>query len=94
MTFTFTRPTVALLLVYILGQRTASMLETKYIFMFLVLCQFNFSLALVERNIRISGEQFILTKTNEPIVMIGPNVVVKGNPLYHLFIYQTVAILF
>ena len=49
-------------------------------------------MALVERNIRISGEQFILTKTNEPIVMIGPNVVVKGNPLYHLFIYQTVAI--
>ena len=68
------------------------MFEAKYIFIFLVLCQFNFSLALVERNIRISGEQFILTKTNEPIVMIGPNVVVKGNPVYRLFIYQAVAI--
>ena len=64
------------------------MFEPKYNFIFLVLCQFNFSLALVERNIRISGEQFILTKTNEPIVMIGPNVVVKGNPLYQLIIYE------
>ena len=64
------------------------MFEARLIFVLLVLSQFNISLALVERNIRISGEQFILTKTNEPIVMIGPNVVVKGNPLYHLIIYE------
>jgi hypothetical protein len=90
MTFTFTRPTR----VTYWAKATAIMFEAKYMFIVLILCQFNFSLALVERNIRISGEQFILTKTNEPIVMIGPNVVVKGNPLYNLFIYATVAILF
>ena len=66
------------------------MFETRSMFVLLVLVQVNLSLALVERNIRISGEQFILSKTNEPIVMIGPNVVVKGNPLNHLLIYETV----
>lgn len=32
------------------------------------------------RNVRISGEQFVLAATNEPIVLGGPNVVVKGPP--------------
>ena len=34
----------------------------------------------VPRNIQISGQQFILSRSNEPIVMVGPNVVVKGPP--------------
>ena len=38
------------------------------------------SLALSQRNIQINGQQFILSKTGEPIVMVGPNVVVKGPP--------------
>jgi len=32
------------------------------------------------RRVRISNQEFVLVATNEPIVMIGPNVVVKGPP--------------
>jgi hypothetical protein len=32
------------------------------------------------RKIRIEGQRFIVAATGEPIVMIGPNVVVKGFP--------------
>ncbi len=32
------------------------------------------------RNVRISGRQFVLSATNETLVMAGPNVVVKGPP--------------
>ena len=32
------------------------------------------------RNIKIDGQQFIDAHTNEPIVLGGPNVVVKGPP--------------
>jgi len=34
----------------------------------------------VIRNVRIQGAQFVLTATNAPIVLGGPNVVVKGPP--------------
>jgi len=32
------------------------------------------------RNVIIKGQQFVLSATNEPIVLVGPNVVVKGPP--------------
>ena len=32
------------------------------------------------RNVRVSGKQFVLTATNKPIILNGPNVVVKGPP--------------
>ena len=59
-----------------------SQVSLKTIFSFLLILAFNLksSLSLVDRNIRIDGEQFIETKTNMPIVMVGPNVVVKGPP--------------
>ena len=34
----------------------------------------------VQRRVRVSGRQFVLAATGEPIVMSGPNVVVKGPP--------------
>jgi len=34
----------------------------------------------VPRNVRVRGADFILTSTGQPIVMAGPNVVVKGPP--------------
>jgi hypothetical protein len=36
--------------------------------------------AAVPRNVFISNQQFMLRKTGKPIVMSGPNVVVKGPP--------------
>uniref|UniRef100_A0A7S0AU02 Glycoside hydrolase family 5 domain-containing protein n=1 Tax=Pyrodinium bahamense TaxID=73915 RepID=A0A7S0AU02_9DINO len=36
--------------------------------------------AALRRNVRIDGQQFVLTETNQPIVLSGPNVVVKGPP--------------
>ena len=36
--------------------------------------------ASVPRNVHIKDQQFILTKTGAPIVLGGPNVVVKGPP--------------
>jgi len=41
---------------------------------------FAFSSALVDRNVRIEGQQFVEAKTSEPVVLVGPNVVVKGPP--------------
>ena len=35
---------------------------------------------LVPRSVHISGKQFVLTETKQPVVMHGPNVVVKGPP--------------
>jgi hypothetical protein len=32
------------------------------------------------RRIRIDGQQFVISATNEPVVMSGPNVVVKASP--------------
>lgn len=34
----------------------------------------------IPRNVRIDGQQFVLSATNTPIVLAGPNVVVKGPP--------------
>lgn len=34
----------------------------------------------VPRNVRISGQRFVLASSNTPLVMRGPNVVVKGPP--------------
>jgi len=36
--------------------------------------------ALVPRNVRIDGKQFVLSETGEPVVLAGPNVVIKGPP--------------
>ena len=54
---------------------------TMYRSLFLLLAIFCYvSIASVPRNVRIDGEKFILSETKEPIVMIGPNIVVKGPP--------------
>jgi hypothetical protein len=36
--------------------------------------------AAVPRRVRIDGQRFVLSATNETLVMVGPNVVVKGPP--------------
>jgi aryl-phospho-beta-D-glucosidase BglC (GH1 family) len=36
--------------------------------------------AAVPRNVKINGKQFVISKTDEPIVLGGPNIVVKGHP--------------
>lgn len=36
--------------------------------------------AALPRRVRIQGQQFVLSATNEPIVLGGPNVIVKGPP--------------
>ena len=58
------------------------MLKSRLIFIFLFYAVFpsNKYASPIERNIHISGQQFVVSKTNEPIVMVGPNVVVKGPP--------------
>ena len=46
-----------------------------------LLCHLSLSMATsVPRRIKIVDRQFVLTKTNKPIVMSGPNVIVKGPP--------------
>lgn len=47
---------------------------------FLGLTSVSVSGAALPRNVRIDGQQFIVAKTKAPIVMSGPNVVVKGPP--------------
>jgi len=48
----------------------------------IILCLFAFvcGQASLPRNVRIDGQQFVLAVTNTPIVLGGPNVVVKGPP--------------
>lgn len=36
--------------------------------------------ATAPRNVRIQGREFVLSSTGEPIILAGPNVVVKGPP--------------
>ena len=38
------------------------------------------ALSATPRLVKISGQEFVLSSTNETVVLAGPNVVVKGPP--------------